>query len=197
MTIPDPLTPIAITGSIVGNIATDILKHYAEYLEGSLVGKILKHTGLIPKNFDDKFGEVLNESLKVLFNRFPEYQITGVIDFIQDSRFAEQLLSSLLDRKTIDSDIIQKAFTERFSADPYTRLILNRRGIEAQLIVQSFFVCYREVLLKHVELPQVFILFEIFKQTEVMVEEIRASEGRQKEYVKGLLKDHFAPQKPN
>lgn len=191
MIIPDPLTPISLTGSIVGNIATDILKHYAAYLEGSLAGKMLKHAGLLPKTFNDKFGDVLNQSLTVLFDRFPEFRITGVIDFIRDSRFAEQLLGFLLDRKNIDDNIIQQIFTERITSDPYIRIILNRRGIDAQSIVQSFFVCYREVLLKHVEIPQVFLLHEIFKQTDILLGEIRASEERQKEYVKKLFKEHF------
>ncbi len=194
MTIPDPLTPIVITGGIITNIATDILKHYAARLEGSLAGKILKHSGLLPKNFDDKFGEVLNETLKTLFDRFPEYRVTGIIEFIKDRQFSEQLLSYLLDRKNIDNHAIQEAFATKISSDPYTVIILNRRGIDAQIILQSFFVCYREVLLKHMELPQVFVMLEIFKQTEILVEEIKASEGRLKEYVKELFKDQFAPE---
>jgi len=196
MIIPDSLTPIAITGSILGNIATDILKHYALRLEGSLVGNALKHTGLLPKTFNDKFSEVINETLKVLFDKFPEYRVTGVIDFIKDSRFAEQLLSFLLDRKTIDNDLIQDVFVERFSSDPYTRILLNRRGIEPQLIVQSFFVCYREVLLRHMELQQIFVLYEIFKQTEIVIEEMRASDEGLKEYLSDLFKKHLpVPQK--
>lgn len=75
------LDPLSIGVSIATNLATDILKHYAQYLEGTLVGRGLKAIGLLEPTQEDHLREILGQALRLYFTRNPAYDISGVIDF--------------------------------------------------------------------------------------------------------------------
>jgi hypothetical protein len=40
MPIPAPFTPAALSAGVLTNIASDILKHYVQVLEGTLAGRV-------------------------------------------------------------------------------------------------------------------------------------------------------------
>jgi hypothetical protein len=91
MPIPEAFTPAAITASVLTNIATDILKHHAQALEGALAGRMLKLAGLIEPNFDDRLRDTLSKALSLYFETHPNYKLTGVTAFFQDPNVARQI----------------------------------------------------------------------------------------------------------
>jgi hypothetical protein len=84
MPIPEPYTPVALSAGVVTNIASDILKHHAQALEGTLAGRMLKSAGLIEPNFDDHLREALSKALNLYFETHPQYLLTGITAFLRD-----------------------------------------------------------------------------------------------------------------
>jgi hypothetical protein len=84
MSIPEPLTAIPLTASILANIATDILKFHAQSLEGTLVGKGLKWAGLIEPSSCERLNEILFKTLDLYFNKYPERNLLGMDSFFLD-----------------------------------------------------------------------------------------------------------------
>jgi hypothetical protein len=95
MPIPEPFTPAALSAGVVTNIASDILKHHVQALEGTLAGRMLKSAGLIEPDFDDR----LRDALNLYFETYPHYQITGTIASFRDSAVARQIGDYILNRK--------------------------------------------------------------------------------------------------
>jgi hypothetical protein len=65
------LDHISIPAGIAANLATNILKHYAQRLDGTLVGRGLKASGLLEQTRDDHLCEVLEEALRLYFKQYP------------------------------------------------------------------------------------------------------------------------------
>jgi hypothetical protein len=84
MQIPDPFTPISISAGVLTNMVYDILKHRAQALEGTLVGRMLKWAGLIEPNFDERLSDTLGKALRLYFKEYPQYELTGIEAFFRD-----------------------------------------------------------------------------------------------------------------
>lgn len=67
MPIPEPFTSVALGAGVVANIASHILKHHAQALEGTLAGRMLKSAGLLEPDFDDHLCEALRKVLNLYF----------------------------------------------------------------------------------------------------------------------------------
>ena len=93
MTIPEPFTPVALTAGILANLATDILKHHAQALDGTLAGRMLKRAGLIEPNFHDRLHDTLVNALELYFKTHPDYRLSGVMSFFHDPK-ASRLIGS-------------------------------------------------------------------------------------------------------
>jgi hypothetical protein len=187
LTIPEPFTAAALTAGILTNIAADILEHYAQALEGTLVGRMLKWTGLIEPNFDDRMRDTLSKALGLYFEAHPEYKLTGITAFFRDPAVARQIGGYILDRKPIDQDEIEQALARHLDSDAITEVLLKQRGLKPQRIVPDFLECYRRVLNQQLTVPQMGILLEVLEQTDTLVAEIQASEARLKTYIAQLL----------
>lgn len=59
MTDLSPFAPITLAGGILANLATDLLKHHAQALEGTLAGRLLKRLGLLEPSFQDRLRDAL------------------------------------------------------------------------------------------------------------------------------------------
>jgi hypothetical protein len=194
LTIPEPFTAAALTAGILTNIAADILEHYAQALEGTLVGRMLKWTGLIEPNFDDRLRDTLSKALGLYFETHPEYKLTGITAFFHDPAVARQIGGYILDRKPIDQDEIEQALACHLDSDAITEVLLKQRGLEPERIVPDFLECYRRVLNQQLSVPQMGILLEVLEQTDALVAEIQASEARLKDYIAELLESKLSPE---
>ncbi len=188
MPIPEPFTPAAITAGVLTNIATDIIKHHAQALESTLVGRMLKQAGLIEPNFDDRLRDSLSKALGLYFETYPQYKLTGVTAFFQDPDVAQQIGGYILDRQPIEEEKIQSILEQHLGQDATTRMLVKQRGLEPERIVPDFLECYRQVLSQQLSVPQMAILLETVDQTESLVKEIRASEARLEKFITELLK---------
>ncbi len=81
MPIPESFTPAAISAGVLTNIATDILEHHAQALEGTLAGRMLKLAGLIEPNFDDRLRDTLSKALRIYFETHPNYKIGRLTNY--------------------------------------------------------------------------------------------------------------------
>jgi len=178
MSISNPFTPAVLTAGILTNIATDILKHHAQALEGTLVGRMLKWAGLIEPNFDDRLRDTLSKALSLYFETHTQYKLTGVTAFFRDPAVARQIGGYILDRKPLDQGQIQQALDRHLGSDAITKTLIPQRGLEPERIVPSFLECYRRVLGEQLSVPQMAILLEIVDQTDTVITEMRASEER-------------------
>src|SRR5438094_174693 len=105
----------AITGtifSIATNLATDIVKHYAQKLDKTLVGRGLKEIGLIEPTRDDHLREILEEALSLYFKTHPVYDISGVLAFFRDPATVQQIGNCIFDHRPTNQQAIEKALTE-------------------------------------------------------------------------------------
>lgn len=187
MPVPEPFTAAALTAGILTNIAADILEHRARVLEDTLVGRTLKWAGLIEPDFDDRLRRTLSTALGLYFETHPEYRLTGVKSFFQDSAVARQIGDYILDRKPIDKREIQEALDRHLGSDAITEVLLEQRGLEPKRIVPGFLECYRRVLSQQLSVPQMSIVLEILDQTDSFISEMRASEERLASVVRQVL----------
>jgi len=194
MPVPESFTAAAITAGLLTNIAADILEHYAQDLEGTLVGRMLKWTGLIEPDFDDRLRDTLRKALVLYFETYPEYKLSGIRTFFHDPAVARQIGGYILDRKPIDQDEIQQALARHLGSDATTEVLLDQRGLEPERIVPDFVDCYRQVLNQQLTVPQMGILLEVLEQTDTLVAEIQASEARLKDYIAELLESKLSPE---
>jgi hypothetical protein len=99
MPIPGPFTPAALSAGVVTNIASDILKHHVQALEGALAGRMLKWSGLVEPSFGDRLRDALSKALTFYFETYPQYQLTSITAFFRDPAVARQIGDYILDRK--------------------------------------------------------------------------------------------------
>jgi hypothetical protein len=178
MPIPEPFTPAALSAGVLTNIASDILKHHTQALEGTLAGRMLKWAGLVEPNFDDRLRDTLSKALDLYFETHPQCQLTGIIAFFRDPVVARQIGGYILDRRPIGQGQIQHALDRHLRSDGTTRVLMKQRGLEPTRIVPNFLECYRRVLNEQLSVPQMAILLEIVDQTDTVIAEMRASEER-------------------
>jgi hypothetical protein len=184
----DPFSPIAITAGVLANIATAIAKHSAQNLEGTLVGRMLMKAGLIEPNFNERLSNTLSRSLKLYFETYPQYRLSGIESFFRDPIIAEQVGNYILDRRPIIQSEIQQVFDQHLRSDAVTRVLLQQRGLDASRIIPDFLECYRRTLSEQLDEPQDAILLALLDQTDIVVLEMRDSEERLKAIIEqGIL----------
>lgn len=153
-----PFAPLSLSASIIANLATDILKHRAQSIEGTLAGRMLKSAGLIERNLNDRLRETIKEALMLYFERYPAYCLTGIETFFRDPLVSMQITNHILDRKPlepIDREYIHSVFIQHMGT---TVGLIQQRGLEPETILPNFLTCYRQVLSKHLDEPQLFLL---------------------------------------
>src|SRR6266702_183884 len=111
------LDPLSLGVGIATNLATDILKHYAQYFDGTLVGRGLKAIGLLEQTQEDHLRQVLEKALRLYFTQYPAYDVSGVIDFFRDPVTAQQLGNYLFDHRPIDQQVIETALVQHLQQD--------------------------------------------------------------------------------
>src|SRR5579884_3499007 len=181
----------AIAGTLFGiatNLATDILKHYTQKLDNTLVGRGLKAIGLIEQTRDDHLREVLGEALKLDFETHPVYDISGVIDFFRDPATVQQIGNYIFDHRPTDQQAIEAALARHIKNDPLTMIVLQRRGGQPEHIIRDFLTCYRQVLNAHTNVAERAVLLTVLDATDMIIAEIRASEERMKAFIVEALR---------
>ncbi len=186
MLIPEPFTPVVLSGSILANLATDILKHHAQSLDDTLAGRMLKRAGLIEPNFEDRLRDTLVKSLQHYFETYPQYRLTAITAFFQDPDVARQIGGYILDRQVINQAQIEQAL-ERHLGQDVTSLLLSQRELDLNRIIPDFLACYRQVLNQQLTIPQMSILLEVVELKGSLLEEIRASEVRLTALIETLM----------
>ena len=181
MAIPESM----LTG-VAANIATDILKHHAQSLEGTLVGRMLKWAGLIEPNYYERICDTLAEALELYLKTHPQYRLNCVIAFFRDAATARQIGDYILDRRAIDQSEIQQAIEKYLVNDNVGKVLIGSGELRPDEIIPSLLECYRQVLIKRMSIPQVSILMEIMDRSNAEIEEIRGSEERLKAVVQQL-----------
>lgn len=190
MSTPEPFTPIAISAGLLINLATDIFKHHAQALDGTLTGRMLKWAGLIEPNFDNRLRDTLRKALNLYFERHPQYKLVGVLTFFRDPQVAEQSGNYILNRQPIDSLIIQVSFKQHLSQDAISTILIEQRDLDPTQIIPDFLAC----LAQQLTIPQMALLLEIVEQTDTMVAEIQASETRLKAFINEMLAQKLSPE---
>jgi hypothetical protein len=79
-----PFDPVAVSAAISSNLATDILKNYARKLSKTKFGGALAKLGLLRPEFDDRLNSVLQSTILDFFNVFPQYRVSGFVEFLKD-----------------------------------------------------------------------------------------------------------------
>jgi hypothetical protein len=184
----------AIGGTLFGiatNLATDILKHYAQKLDNTLVGRGLKAIGLIEQTRDDHLREVLEEALRLYFETHPVYDISGVIDFFRDPATAQQIGNYIFDHQPTDQQAIEAALARHIKNDALSMILLQRRGGQPEHIVRDFLACYRQILNTHTDVAERAILLTVLDATDSVIAEICASEERMKAFVSEAVRQHI------
>jgi hypothetical protein len=192
--IPEPFTPIVLGGSIVANLATDILKDYANDLEGTLMGRVLKSVGLIPPNLYEHLYKLLCQTLDQYFDRFPERDLLGLDSFFLDVEVASQIGAFLLERKAIDWPKVEQSYRRHVS--PYAATIqkLQSQNVSPNKLIQDFIDCYKDVLRQQLTLPEMVVLLELSSQADGVIAEIRASEQRMQQFITDFVQNQLSPQ---
>ena len=172
------IDPISILAGIATNFATDIIKHYAQHLDKTVVGKGLKAIGLIEKTQEDHLREILADSLKLYQQTHPAYDLSGVANFFRDPVITQQIGSYILDQHPLDRLAIDNALTRHIKKDAVTTTLMARRHALPEYILPDFLTCYRQVLNHSVDAPERAILLTVLDATEKIMTEMRASEER-------------------
>jgi hypothetical protein len=195
--IPEPFTAIPVTAGILTNIATEIIKSNAQSLEGTLAGKVLKLVGVIEPNSSERLRDILIKALDLYFNRYPDRNLLGMDNFFLDSEVSGAIGSFLLNREPIDFAMMQQGFDRFVGSNEHSQQQIQSQGLTSERVVNDFIGCYQQVLREQLSLPLVVVLSEILNQDRAIVEEIRASEQRLREYIAGLQANQLSPQQLN
>lgn len=177
------LDPMSIGVGIATNIATDIIKYYAQRLEGTLVGRALKELGIIEKTRNDHLHEVLEEALQLYFKLHPLSDISGVVAFFHDPMTVQQIGNYIFDHQPTDQQTIEKALAQHLKSEAITTILMERRGVKPEQIIPQFLDCYRQVLKEHTDVAERAILLTVLDATDTVTTEIRASEERMKSFI--------------
>jgi hypothetical protein len=189
----DPFSPVAITASIAANIATDILKHYGQSLEKTVLGNVMKHAGLIEPNFDDRLRDTLSKALQLYFVTHENYGLSGIVSFFRDPMFGQQIGAHILNREIIDYKKLHQALERHLQGETVTAILVKRKGLDVSRIVPDFLACYRRVLSKQLTVPQIALLLEILDQKELVIAEIQASEARMQAFIADIMATNLSP----
>lgn len=186
-----------IAPGILTNIATQILVHHSQSLEDTVAGRILKGAGLIEPNLYDRLQELLLKALNLYFNRYPQRDLRGLDCFFLDPEVSRQVGSYILERNSIDWNIVQQAFQRQLNSNNDSLRQLENQNLNFKQIIEDFIECYREVLREQLSLPQVVILLELLNQSENLIAEIRASEQRIQEFIVQLQTNQLSSRNLN
>lgn len=181
MAIPDPFTPFAISAGLLTNLSSEIIKEQAQNLEDTWVGDTLKTLGLIKRNTEDNLRGLVGKALQKLFDEYPQYQLTGIIDFFHNETVIASIRKWIFDATSPAEDKILIIFYSYLGTDSLTRVLLERRGIEPSKIIPDFFECYKEVMHHSLDLGSIAIL-QAIKQAEEVTH-------KSHEDIKSLLQD--------
>ncbi len=177
--IPAAFAPTAIAGGALASLAAEVTRHYAQNLEGTRIGRILKHMGLLDPTFQDKLRDVTEQALRLYFETYPDYAISGVLGLFRDEAVGREIGRNILAHKQIDEAVMQAAVAEHFSTG-LNRLYLEQRkaqgkAIDLMSIVPNFLECFRQVLIRHADIAQIGILLELSDQTQTILDEMEAN----------------------
>jgi hypothetical protein len=136
----------------------------------------------------------LSKALGLFFETHPEYKLSGIRAFFRDPEVGKQIGGYILDRKPIDQGKVEEALSQHLGDDALTKVLMEQRGLEPKRIVPDFLECYRKVLNRQLTIPQMGILLEVVDQTDALVDEIRTSEERLKDYIAQLLDTRLSPE---
>jgi hypothetical protein len=192
MLIPEPINSIA--SSILTNIASDIVENHMTDLENTFAGRLLKWSGLVQPDFNDRLRETLKKTLQLFFQTYPQYNLSGIEDFFRDPTVARQIGDYILDRQPIDEQQIEQALAHHLLNDPTTVFLMRQRKVVPQRIIPDFLECYRRVLNMHLSVAETSLLLEVLDQSDHVIGEIRASETRMKTFLDELLRTKLSPQ---
>jgi hypothetical protein len=192
MLIPEPINSIA--SSILTNIASDIVENHMTDLENTFAGRLLKWSGLVQPDFNDRLRDTLKKTLQLFFQTYPQYDLSGIEDFFRDPAVARQIGDYILDRQPIDQQQIEQALARHLHNDPTTVFLMRQRKIVPQRIIPDFLECYRRVLNMQLSVAETSLLLEVLDQSDRVIGEIRASETRMKAFLDELLKTKLSPQ---
>jgi hypothetical protein len=178
MTSPltNPFDPIGFTVSIVANLATDILKHYAPQLEGTFAGRALKRVGLIAPTFHDRLHDSLQQALLRYFTKHPQYAVWGIESFFKDPIIAQQLMGAIVDRTPIDHAAIRQAIQQHLGDYASSQALFEQRGLDASRVFPDFLECYEQVLREQLSVPEIALLFETWKLRGALEDALRAGQ---------------------
>lgn len=190
MPTPEPFTAAALTAGVLTNIASDILQHHAQRLDGTLVGRVLKKARIIEPDFNDRMRTTLAQALSLYFTTYPDYNLVGVQTFFTNPVVAETIGDFILDRRPIDQTRLEEGICAHFGAEPISKVLLGQRGLDPLRIVPDFLGCYRKILNEHLGIPEIAILLEILDQSDASILEMQASEARIQEVLGRILAQH-------
>lgn len=170
---------VTITLGIITNLATDVLKHHSQRLEGTRLGKALKAAGLVDKNFHERIEELLVKTWEVFFETNPRYSLSTVHAFLHDDETTKTLSEYVLEGKEIELNNTLKArFDHHLNArtpldNAYLRM-LEREGISIrpENIFASFVASYESALYEHLDLQGVAIVHQVMKQGDEIIGEV-------------------------
>ncbi len=163
------LDPISVIMSIATNLATDILKHYAQYLDNTWVGKRLKEIGLIEETRDDHLRTIIEESLRLYLQTHSDYDLSGVESFFRDPVTIQQIGNYIFDQHPLDQLALEDALTRTIKKDPITMTLMKRHGALPERIIPDFLNCYRQVLNRYVDAPEKAILLAVLDATNTIL----------------------------
>ncbi len=192
MLIPEPISSIA--SNILTNIASDIVENHMTDLEHTFAGRLLKWSGLVQPDFNDRLRETLKKALQLFFQTYPQYNLSGIGDFFLDPAVARQIGDYILDRKPLDEQQIELALARHLLNDPMTVLLMRKCKVVPQSIVPDFLDCYRRVLNMQLSVAEMSLLLEVLDQSDRVLTEIRASETRMQTFLDELLRTKLSPQ---
>jgi pSer/pThr/pTyr-binding forkhead associated (FHA) protein len=166
--------PINITSEIVIEITGRILGHYLQGLEDTLVGRMLSSIGLIDKSFKETIEDVLKNSIKSLFEQNPNYQTTAVYEFLNEDSFQQQLIDHMRNMSPINLNHLEDRLIAHIDGS-ISKLVLEKRGITAKQIINTFMRCYRSSLTARKGNAQIAVLYLLVESTEKIVSEVETN----------------------
>lgn len=165
MIIPEPFSPIAITANILGNLAADILKHYASQhpIQNSVLRRWLESAGFIEPGFQTKVQQTISDTLEEFYKN-DTYRIGGVLAFFRDPKTAQQIGDFIMDRQPFDISELQATLEKYLPA--VTVILLKRKHLHTKDIIESFIECYKQVLTRQLNIPQMALMLAMVEKHE-------------------------------
>jgi hypothetical protein len=189
--LPDAFTmALTLTPSVVANIATDMLKHYAQRFDGTRAGQLLKVVGIIGPDFFERMHAILVKTIRNYFESHPDYSITGVELFLGSEDVGQSLASYILDRQPIDPLKLHSTLSHYFYKDPIALLYIKEKQLHPEQIIPDFLDCYRQTLRREMGPAHVALLLDMLDLREEVLTALLASETRLTEFITQSLAAH-------